>query len=117
MKIFLQSSPTPLIPISKLSPFKNDPVIMPASDHNHPTLMPLTSNNYISEAFLRSAPSATKPLTSNGYVTHDAVARVYTLRHSCYADHFEKLIIIFCSACYRLYILECSYKSTICSAC
>lgn len=52
-----------------------DPVIIPAVNHQ-PTLMPLTSNNYITEAFLRAAPAAAKPITSNGYVSHDAVARV-----------------------------------------
>lgn len=48
----------------------------------HPTLMPFSSNNYITEAVLRSAPVAPQPLTSNGYVSHDAIARVSHLRHT-----------------------------------
>ncbi|KAG4077009.1 hypothetical protein HA402_015996 [Bradysia odoriphaga] len=68
-----KNSPTPLMAMPKLSPLKKDPIIVAPMN---PTVMPLTSNNYISEAFLRSPPAAAPvPLTSNGYVTHDAVVR------------------------------------------
>lgn len=73
-RFLLQSSPTPLMSMPKLSPLKKDPIIVPAVG---PTNIPLSSNNYISEAFLRSPPAAAPvPITSNGYVSHDAIVRV-----------------------------------------
>ncbi|KAJ6644668.1 Cytokine receptor [Pseudolycoriella hygida] len=79
-----KSSPTLLIPIPKTSPLKIDPMIVPTSSYRS-NMLSAISNNYATEELLRSSPVVAKILTTNGYVSHDAVARPTTTGYTSWA--------------------------------